>query len=417
MGIEEQTTDIQFEKATGEVSHFEVTVVRGNDAGKTIQLDETKPGRTLVGQGVACEFRLSDRRVSRRHASLEVCGDRLRVTDLESTNGTLIANVRILDAFLSGGEHLTMGETVLAVTRLSSAPELDVPLARGLGRLVGSSLEMRRLYPLIERLAQSRLALLIEGETGTGKELLAETLHALGPRASGPFVVLDCPSLGDDAGSAIRAAFEEAHGGTLLLDEVGELAGEAQPLLLRAIERGEVSRPGASALKVDVRMMAATRLDLDREVQEGRFRDDLFYRLVHARLELPPLRQRRGDIGILARHFWTELGGAASAIPYDAIESMERGSFPGNVRELQAAVVRLFTMGNVADVPSEPNRAALRAFCNPDLPYPRVKERLLAAFEREYVESMIERHGNVQRAAAASGLALRYFQLMRAKYR
>jgi len=191
---------------------------------------------------------------------------------------------------------------------------------------------------------------------------------------------------------------------------------ETQPLLLRVLERGEVWRPGATPLKVDVRVLATTRLDLDRAVQEGRLRDDLFYRLVHARVELPPLRQRRGDAGILARHFWTELGGAPSSMPYEAIEAMEHGSSPGNVRELQAAVARLFTMGNVEDVSSEPDPAVLRAFCEPDVPYARAKERLLAAFEREYVEVMVTRHGNVQRAAAASGLALRYFQLLRAKH-
>ena len=224
-----------------------------------------------------------------------------------------------------------------------------------------------------------------------------------------PFVVFDCPSalaLGDDAAALLRGAFEAANGGTLLLDEIGELPAELQPLLLRALAPGPV------------RVIATTRLDLDRAIAEGTFRDDLFYRLATTRLELPPLRQRDGDVGVLARHFWAELGGDAGAIPYDAFEALERMTFPGNVRELQAVVTRILTVG-LAHAPShEPSAdASLRAFCRTDVPYARAKEELLSAFEAAYVARMVEHHGNVQRAAAASGLALRYFQLLRAKHR
>lgn len=177
------------------------------------------------------------------------------------------------------------------------------------GRLLGGSPAMRRLYPLCERLAGSTVPIVIEGETGTGKEQLAEALHEQSSRADKPFVILDCTTiapnlieselLGHEKGAftgAMRTregVFERANGGTLLIDEIGDLPLELQPKLLRAIERGVITRVGGSKpVVVDVRLLAATRRDLDREVQLGRFRDDLFHRIAVARVELPPLRER-----------------------------------------------------------------------------------------------------------------------------
>src|SRR5262249_22135835 len=193
------------------------------------------------------------------------------------------------------------------------------------GRVLGASREMRRLYPLCERLAASRVPVVIEGETGTGKEILAESLHEAGPRTAAPFAVFDCTAVpanlmeselfGHDRGAITGAVMtrkgilEEADGGTLLIDEIGDLDLQLQPKLLRALERGEVRRVGGDRwLKVDVRILAATRRNLDVEVQEGRFRDDLFHRLAVARIELPPLRERKGDVAVLASHFSEEMG-------------------------------------------------------------------------------------------------------------
>ncbi len=426
----EGPTDIQFQRADEGGACFEVAVLTGPDTGRTVRVDASRPGRALIGQSAAADLPLNDRMVSRRHLAIEVKGTSLRVEDLDSTNGTFIGGVRIVLVLLHGGEHVALGKSMLAVTRVASNAALGaVPAARGYGRVVGSSLAMRRLYPMLERLSASNASLLLEGETGTGKELIAETLHERGPRAGGPFVVLDCASLTSDAGAAVilgdareatekQGVFEAAHDGTLVLDEVGELPLELQPLLLRALERGEIQRVGDDRpRKVAVRVIATTRLDLDRAIQEGSFRDDLFYRLATTRLDLPPLRERDGDVGVLARYFWGTMGGDPAAIPYEAFEALERGSYPGNVRELMAAVTRLITMG-VANVGPDPASAAsLRAFCRSDVPYARAKEELLLAFEREYVVRMVDLHGNVQRAAAASGLALRYFQLLRAKHR
>jgi DNA-binding NtrC family response regulator len=295
---------------------------------------------------------------------------------------------------------------------------------------------MRALYPRCERIAQTDVTVLIEGETGTGKEVLAESIHETGPRASGPFVVFDCttvaPSLleselfGHERGaftgaSAARAGlFEQADGGTLLIDEIGDLEPTLQPKLLRAIERSEVRRVGGQRLlKFNVRVLTATRRDLDQEVQRGRFRDDLFHRIAVARLELPPLRARKGDIPVLARHFAQELGANPSAIPYDQMLRWEDAPWPGNARELKNAVARFLALGDLSDAPTLPPpvlppSAAFDGLLG--LPIARAREQLIDEFERVYIERVLAAHGgDIAKAAAASGIARRQFFRLKAR--
>jgi DNA-binding NtrC family response regulator len=310
--------------------------------------------------------------------------------------------------------------------------------------MIGTSAEMTALQPLFARLAASDVPVVVEGETGTGKEVLAEALHAAGRRAEGPFVVFDCtavpPSLlesalfGHERGAFTgaltqrRGAFEEAHGGTLLLDEIGELDLALQPRLLRAIERSEVQRVGASHwLRVDVRILAATRRDLDDEVRAGRFRDDLFFRLAVGRLKLPPLRRRTGDVATLSRHFWRTLGGDGLPLPDALVERLEAHSWPGNVRELKNAIARYLAVGELppafgevapaSGLPRDPHAEdAIERVLAQDLPLPEARAQIVEQFERRYLERALDRHGgNVSRAAAASGVALRYFQLLKAR--
>jgi transcriptional regulator with GAF, ATPase, and Fis domain len=288
----------------------------------------------------------------------------------------------------------------------------------------------------------------IEGETGTGKELLAESLHERGTRASGPFVVFDCtavpPALveselfGHERGAFTGAVatrlgvFEQAHGGTLLIDEIGDLELALQPKLLRALERSEVRRVGGDQLhKVDVRVLSATRRDLDREVQAGRFRDDLFHRLAVARIELPPLRRRRGDVTLLAQAFAENMG-ADRAMPEALLFRWEDYGWPGNVRELRNAVLRFVALGETdlgrgddSPPPGHTTRdegptsdGALERVLAMSLPYSAARQRVLAEFERRYVERVLAEHGgNVLRAAAASGIARRHLQRVRARQR
>jgi two-component system response regulator HydG len=199
-----------------------------------------------------------------------------------------------------------------------------------------------------------------------------------------------------------------------------------QPKLLRAIERGEVQRVGASGwTRVDARIVAATRRDLDREVQAGRFRDDLFFRLAVGRIELPPLRRRRGDVGVLARHFWHAIAGSSRPLPPDLLARLEDYAWPGNVRELQNAIARHVAVGELplGEVEPAPSSGAggaggdlVERVLAMDLPLPRARAEVVEAFERRYVERVLEMHGgSVSKAAAASGIALRYFQLLKAK--
>ncbi|AKT38761.1 sigma 54-interacting transcriptional regulator [Chondromyces crocatus] len=428
---------------------FLLRVTAGPDAGHTLAIPPSQPSRVLVGQSTACELCLHDREVSRRHLGLDIAeNDLLRATDLGSRNGSRVNGALFIEALLSGGERLTLGATVVEVQRAEQSTDEPLTLATGFGRLLGASPAMRKLYPLCERLAATQVPVVIEGETGTGKEALAESLHEAGPRASGPFMVLDCAAtapaqletalFGMERAAESRAgALEEAHGGTLLVDEIADLDLELQAKLLRALERGEFRRvSGRQPLRVDVRVLVATRRNLDQEVAAGRLREDLYDRLAVARVELPPLRRRSGDIALLARHFWSRMARPGEVPPEDFITRLEGYAWPGNVRELQNAVARRAALGDLAedalDATSTGSRGKVAAggilagaegdsitrVLALELPFPRARDEILQQFEQRYVEDVLRRHGgNVARAAAASGIARRYFQVIQARTR
>jgi two-component system response regulator HydG len=420
-----------------ESAQFRVTVVDGPDRQACLVIDRSSPSRVYVGTSPTCDLRLTDRRVSRRHLALELADEGLRVSDLDSTNGTYVEGVRIFAVLLAGSQVVRLGETTLRVEQERAVAAPSSSEATSFGSTIGASPEMRRVYLLCEKLALSGVPVLIEGETGTGKEVLAESLHARGPRAQGPFVVFDCtgvpPTLveselfgherGAFTGSVAtrRGVFEQAHEGTLLIDEIGDLDIALQPKLLRALERGEVRRVGGDRwLKVDVRVLAATRRNLDKEVQDGRFRDDLFFRLVVARIELPPLRAREGDVALLASHFWREAGGAGE-VPYELLRRFERHDWPGNVRELANAVTRYLAIGD-QDLTAPPTAGASGDVIRDELergtPFRLARDRVLAEFERRYLEHMLARHGgNVTKAAQASGIGRRYFTMIATRQR
>jgi DNA-binding NtrC family response regulator len=432
--LEDGTTDIAPRYAPRALGAFVLRVIEGRDAGKVFEIDPSAPSRTLLGQSPACAIRLTDPQVSRRHAALEMKRDRLHVVDLESTNGTYVGTVAIVDALLAGDETLRIGTTLIRVER-STSQHQPPPARDRFGRVLGNSAAMMKLYPLVERLAASDVPLVIEGETGTGKEALAEAIHDAGHRAGGPFVVFDCtavpPSLmeselfGHQRGAftgavATRAGvFEQADGGTLLIDEIGDLDLSLQPKLLRAIERSEIRRVGGDKVqKVNVRLIAATRRDLDQAVQRGKFRDDLFYRLAVGRIELPPLRERADDITLLAKHFWVQLGGDPAKLPADVLARWESAPWPGNVRQLRNAVAGQLALGEYAEEPpdpgSDPEDDFIGRVISEGAPLPVARNRVVREFERRYIEAVLAQHGgNVVRAAKASGIARRYFQILR----
>jgi two-component system response regulator HydG len=427
---------------------FRLLVVEGFDLGRELCIHGGEASRLLVGKGPTADLKLVDPAVSRRHLALEIENHRLRITDLGSTNGTRIDQREIVDAYAHGGEILRVGSTSLRIERLAPGPRPEASRkASPFANVVGTSPAMLRLYPLCERLAASQVPLIIEGETGTGKESLAEALHEAGPRAAFPFVVFDCTAIAASlveselfghergaftgASSARKGLFELAEGGTLLIDEIGDLDASLQPKLLRAVERSEIRRVGGTKpIRCNVRVLAATRRDLEREVQRGRFRDDLFHRLAVARIELPPLRKRREDIPLLARHFWIAFGGDAGGPSSDVIDAWSDMAWPGNVRELRNAVARRIALGELdpshgraagsAQASLEPRAEGagrdvdLERVLGMNLPYSKARRVVLDSFVKQYVARALAAHGgNVGAAAAASGIARRYFQLLR----
>jgi transcriptional regulator with GAF, ATPase, and Fis domain len=420
-------------------------VVEGPDAGREFLLEPNSPSRILVGTSEVCDLRLKDPTVSRRHAAFEADGKGYRLADLHSTNGTFVDGVKIIEVYVRGGELVRCGSTAMRLEVDAVVEPVQLSSAIRFGATLGASVAMRRLYLLCERLAKARVPVIIEGETGTGKEVLAESLYEVGG-AQGPFVVFDCtsvsPSLveaelfGHERGAFTGATtarpgvFEEAAGGTLLIDEIGDLDLALQAKLLRALDRGEVRRIGGQRwLKADVRVIAATRRDLDRAVAAGRFRDDLFHRLAVARVELPPLRERQGDVLLLARQFATDMGGSPDGVEAYVDTHFSDYNWPGNVRELRNAVARYVALGS----DWEPSRAGgstggsvsgapasgagwIEQILSSNMPYPLARRRTVEEFERRYIERILAAHGgNVAHAARASGLGLRYFRLVKAR--
>ena len=392
---------------------FVITVVDGPDAGLVVTIDASGPNRALIGNSPVCSIKLTDREVSRRHAALSVSGTTLQLLDLGSTNGTTVNGVIVREVGLIGGEAIRVGQTVLSVKR-AEARASQINEAQSFGKVLGSSLAMRRLYPALAQLVASDRAALIEGEAGTGKEMVAEEIHRSSRGAESPFVTLEAQNLPTASiGAKLLELVEQARGGMLFIDEVGALPRDVQTTLREII-----------ATRSDVRIVCATRRDLDRDVQNGRFDDDLFFVLAAGRVELPPLREREGDVAHHAKAFWKELGeDKAGELPEDFLPRFEHYPWPGNVRELKSAVLARMTLGELGATyrTSEAKEAGLdflTGVIEEDLPFPAARERVVGEFERRYVERVLARHnGNVTQAARASGVAHRYFQLVRARIR
>ena len=382
--------------------------------------------RAVLGTHESCDVVLGDRTVSRFHCEITVREGRARVRDLDSKNGTLVDGVSVLESFLHDGARLTLGQTTMRFH--IGGGEVAIPLSRTsqFGLLVGRSAEMRHVFALLEQAAQSKATLLLEGETGTGKEAAAESVHRLSSRREQPFVVVDCSALPPDlleselfghekgafTGASARrvGAFEAAHGGTVFLDEVGELGPELQPKLLRVLERGELKRVGSDRYKqIDTRIIAATHRNLRSDVNAKRFRSDLYYRLSVLPIELPALRSHLEDVPALVtfyvdqfnREFRKSVRGASAA----ALKAMQHYGWPGNIRELRNAVERAMLLSDgpwlePADFPALTGAAPIAAGLS--LPAEGVN---LEELERSLVVQALERSGgNQTRAATMLGL-------------
>ncbi len=341
-----------------------VRVVAGKDAG----LEEALDGSPFViGRAPDCGMVLHDETVSWRHLSLEQTADGLKVRDLGSRNGTFMQGQRIEAAFAESGSRVRAGRTTLELASGAGADRQAGAPARALAELVGRSQRMLDVYERIRNAAAGRVSVLLQGETGTGKELAARAIHSLGPRSQGPFISLNCTAVphhlledelfgharGAYSGAEAdrQGAFASAHKGTIFLDEIGELPMTLQPMLLRVLETGEVPRIGGGGKPSDFRVVTATNRDLAREVEQGRFRRDLFFRLKVMEIRMPPLADHIEDLADLVHHFLAGAeestgiaGSAGTRLAEEAMAALREHPWPGNVRELRnvihGAVVR-----------------------------------------------------------------------------
>ena len=399
---------------------FSVEVEVGGDSGKRA----VSAGDELtIGSAEGNDLRLDDETVSRHHCCLLVRRDGVLLRDLGSMNGTFVGGFRIEAAYLNDNASFRVGRNKVRFRRLDD--EICQPLSDGdaFGPVLGRSAAMRRIFALLPRLAQSDSTVLLEGETGTGKGLLATAIHEAGPRQNGPFVVIDCASIpatlveselfGHVKGAFTGAqtdrpgAFEAAAGGTVFLDEIGELPLDMQPKLLRALEDRQVKRVGGqSPIDLDVRVIAATNRDLRAEVNRGNFRADLFYRLHVALVRVPPLRERREDIALYAQHFYEQLSPDDPSLPAALSEGLARADYPGNVRELRAAVERAVLFGDPTPaLPIAPARGAASppagsSAIDLSRPFRVAKEQVVSEWEQGYLRALIDAAGgNVSKAA------------------
>jgi transcriptional regulator with GAF, ATPase, and Fis domain len=422
---------------------IELLVIDGPDRGRKVITDKS-PIR--IGTSDRCQLTLTDNTASRNHCEISITPDGYLFKDLGSTNGSFLNDVRLMEAYIPPGALFTLGQSAVRFRPLEEQVIVDIYPKDQFGPLWGKSYRMREIFQIMFKIAPTEATVLIEGETGTGKELAAEALHSHSNRVDGPFVVFDCGAVpkelaeselfGHEKGAftgatqARKGLFEAAQGGTIFLDELGELRQDLQPKLLRVLEKREVRRVGSNkAIPVDVRILAATNRDLEAEVSAGNFREDLYHRLAVINVILPPLRERVEDIPLLAQRFYEGMG-MQGALSSDVVSQICRHRWPGNVRELKNYIERMVFLNKVPDLPdireieedssSSGSRGSIDIFADlleDEIPFSDARQQVLARFEREYLVRLLQRHGgNVLRSARAAKVDRRYLQRLKLRY-
>lgn len=392
-------------------------------------------GVWLLGGSPEADLIINEPTVSRRHLELEVVPEGVRVKDLGSRNGTFYLGQRIGELVITPNARIRVGNVDVSIEIDGEALGRSTEALANYGAMLGVSPGMRELFARLERLEGSLVNVLIEGESGTGKELIASAIHAQSGVANGPFIAFNCGAVqrtlvqselfGHRRGAFTGAfesrvgVFEAAEGGTLFLDEIGELPLDVQPALLRVLEERKVTPVGESrARPLRVRVLSATNRALAERVAAGEFRQDLLYRLRVVSLRVPPLRERREDIALLARHFANEAG--ASELPEAVLRELDAHSWPGNVRELRHAVESYLVLGSFSLDGPETRRKLehlLRAFLDCSKPYQELKESFLESFTRAYLVRLLSHTGgNVSEASRVSGLERSYLNKLVNRY-
>ncbi|MEO6775319.1 MAG: sigma 54-interacting transcriptional regulator [Kofleriaceae bacterium] len=398
-----------------------------------------------IGKAPDNDLVLADETVSRVHFEIVRDAKGYLVRDMKSTNGTFLDSAEVKEAYLRAGSVIKAGEVELKFTPFEERIEILPSEKEALGEMVGRSPAMREIFGLVEKIAPTDATVLIEGETGTGKDMIARTLHLLSPRADKPFIVVDCGAVagtlieselfGHEKGSftgasaARQGAFELAAGGTIFLDELGELSLDLQPKLLRVIEQRELRRVGGTkTLKVDIRIVAATRKDLRSEVEKGKFREDLYFRLNVVPITAPSLRERREDIPLLIDSMLKKLAPGGANLTDSTRAALMAHDWPGNVRELRNVIERALALGAdpgmlVAPLGETTSTSAkgvqLRDALEfePGVSFRDTKEKWNELFERRYLTWLIKRaEGNISKAARDADMDRKYLHKLLRKY-
>jgi len=419
-----------------------VSVLSGQAKGESKLLAE----RMTIGKAHDNDLVLPDDTVSRHHCELARGAQGIQVRDLGSTNGTKLAGARVESAIVPPGSVLKVGEVEIAIRPAQQKVEVPPSDRTELGPAIGKSLAMRTIFGILERIAPTEATVLLEGETGTGKDVLARAIVAHSQRTSGPFVVVDCGAVsyslieselfGHERGaftgavSSRQGAFELADGGTVFLDEIGELPLDVQPKLLRVLETKEFRRVGGNkTLRSNVRVVAATKRDLMREVAAGKFREDLYFRLAVVPIAVPPLRARRDDIPLLVEHI-LEVASAANGMPKlrvstETMQGLSAHDWPGNVRELRNVLERAIYMAQatgsteigVVALPAGSHDAGGAFQFDPAKSYRETRAKYDAEFEKRYVKWLLARHGgNVSAAAREARMDRKHLHDMAKKH-
>jgi len=428
----------------------QLVVVDGPNRGKKLLLNKDV---TTVGKRETNDLVITDATVSRNHLEIKYAEDNLLLRDLDSTNGTFINGTRVKEAYLVPGDLIKIGNTTMEFVAFDEKVRIEPSVKDSFGMLVGKSTKMRQIFSILEKISPTHATVIIEGDTGTGKELVARAIHEHSQRKGKPFVVFDCsavaPNLieselfGHERGSftgavkSRRGAFEEANGGTIFLDEIGELTLDLQPKLLRALEQREIKRVGSNApVKIDVRVICATNKNLKNEIAEGKFREDLYYRLSVVKISLPSLQERMDDIPSLVERFLAtgkfnlKPDGSLKILKVDddAIKMLSRYEWPGNVRELNNVIERAcsFVEGNTISKPhldfifaelSHGEERTERMHVEADVPFKDAKQKVVESFEKEYLVDLLRRHNhNISKASREAKIDRKHLRNLLKKY-
>ena len=416
---------------------IQIIVLSGSAKGTVKPLGD----KLTIGKATDNDLVLPDDTVSRHHCELTRVSAGIHIRDLSSTNGTKVGAARVSEAVVQPGAVLKVGEVELSLRPAGRSVEVLPSDKTWFGAAIGQSLAMRSIFGVLERIAKTDATVLLEGETGTGKDVLARAIWTESLRAQGPFVVVDCGAVsyslieselfGHERGAFTGAvasrqgAFELADGGTVFLDEIGELPLDVQPKLLRVLEAKEFRRVGGNrTLKGNVRVVAATKRNLLREVQAGKFREDLYFRLAVVPVTMPSLRSRREDIPMLVEHMLKGSGGGLS-VSDETMQGLSAHDWPGNVRELRNVLDRAIYMARatggteltMVSLPSAGTGGVDAFSFDAVKSYRETRAKYDAEFERRYVKWLLGRHqGNVSAAAREAKMDRKHLHDMAKKH-